>query len=438
MRNVMGFALIGVAASLASGQLVAESRRMVGSEVVEGDFFGSALAIGSGVVAVGTMRDDDRGLNSGSVYLFDSETGAELMKLVPAQSGEIDQVGSALAMDLGILAVGASATDSRTGTVYLYDAASGVLLREARPRRPRAYSSYGESIAMSGGVLAVGGTGDSANGLDAGEAYLLDVYSGVQLHSLLASDGKQGDLFGCAIDIDDGIVAVGAYGDDDMGLNTGSVYLFDAASGAELMEIHASDGEEDDYFGRALVMEGGLLYVSAWRDGDNGPNSGSVYVYDVATGDQVMKILAPDGEALDRFGRSLAIENGVLAVGCPRSDERGNDSGVVYLFDAVSGAEIARWAASDGAPGDLLGYALAMHEGRVVSTSLYDDDIGSVYALDPCVIDFDRDWAYTFADVSAFIAAYTGGSQDADLNGDGALSFFDVAAFVAAYGEGCP
>lgn len=442
MKNAMMAAglgcVVGMAAGGAGAQVVAESRRMVGSEAVAGDFFGSSVAIGSGVIAVGAMRDDDNGLNSGAVYLFDSATGAELMKIVPAQSAAVDQVGSSMAMDLGILAIGASSTDSRTGTVYLYDAASGALIREARPRSPRRYSSYGESIAMDGGVLAVGGTGDSANGLDAGEAYLLDVYSGVQLHSLLASDGKRGDVFGCAIDIDEGVVAVGAYGDDDMGLNTGSVYLFDAASGAELMEIHAWDGEEDDYFGRVVVMENGLLYVSASRDADNGANSGSVYVYDVKSGDQVMKILASDGEALDRFGRSMAIENGVLAVGCPRSDENGNDSGAVYLFDAATGGELARLAASDGEAGDLLGYAIAMHDGRVVSTALYDGGVGSVYALDPCAIDFNRDWAYTFEDVSVFLSGYLGGSLDVDLNGDGVLSFFDVAAFLAAYGAGCP
>ena len=70
MNNVMGFALIGVVASLASGQLVAESRRMVGSEVVEGDFFGSALAIGSGgVLAVGGAGDSANGLDAGEGLL---------------------------------------------------------------------------------------------------------------------------------------------------------------------------------------------------------------------------------------------------------------------------------------------------------------------------------------------------------------------------------
>ena len=437
MRNVcVGMVIAGVVGA-ASGQVVEESRRLLGDGVTDGDLFGSSLAIGDGIVAVGSMRDDDRGLNSGSVYLFDAETGVELMKIVPEGSGAVDQVGNAMVISDGVLAIAAHNTDDLTGTVYLYDLHTGELLREARPRRPRRFSNFGESLAIDGGVLAVGGAGDSSNGLEAGEAYLIDLATGAQTHSLKPKDGRAYDLFGSSIDIEDGIVAVGAYQDDDGGFNTGSVYLFDAVSGEEIMEIYADDGEEDDYFGREVLIEDGRLYVSAVRDGVNGPSSGSVYVYDVQSGAELMRIIPDDGEDREAFGSSIAIQNGVLVVSCPRSDERGFDSGVIFLYDAISGEELGRLAASNGESRDWLGFSIAIDAGRIAAASIYHNDHGMAYVLDACAEDFNLDWRYTFDDVSAFLGAYAAGTDDADLNGDGMLTFFDVAAFVEGYLGGC-
>ncbi len=437
MRNVcVGMVIAGVVGA-ASGQVVEESRRLLGDGVANGDLFGSSLAIGDGIIAVGSMRDDDRGLNSGSVYLFDAETGVELMKIVPEGSGAVDQVGNAMVISDGVLAIAAHNTDDLTGTVYLYDLHTGVLLREARPRRPRRFSNFGESMAIDGGVLAVGGPGDSSNGLEAGEAYLIDLKTGAQTHSLKPKDGRAYDLFGSSIDIEDGLVAVGAYQDDDGGYNTGSGYLFDAVSGEEIMEIYAEDGEEDDYFGREVLIEEGRLYVSAVRDGVNGPSSGSVYVYDVQSGTELMRIIPDDGEDREAFGSSIAIQNGVLVVACPRSDEQALNSGVIYLYDAISGEELGRLAASNGEAQDWLGFSIAIDAGRIAAASIYHNDHGMAYVLDACAGDFNLDWRYTYEDASAFLGAYAAGADDADLNGDGALTFFDVAAFVEGYLGGC-
>lgn len=437
MRNVCVGMAIACVVGVASGQVVEESRRLLGDGVAFGDLFGSSLAIGDGIIAVGSMRDDDRGLNSGSVYLFDAATGVELMKIIPEGSSAVDQVGSAMVISNGVLAIGAHNTDDLTGTVYLYDLDTGVFLREARPRRPRRYSNYGQSVAIDGEVLAVGAPGDSSNGLEAGEAYLIDLKTGAQTHSLKPKDGRAYDVFGISIDIDDGIVAVGAYQDDDGGHNTGSVYLFDAESGEEIMEIYAEDGEEDDYYGREVLIEEGRLYVSALRDGVNGPSSGSVYVYDVQSGTELMRIIPEDGEDREVFGSSLAIQDGVLVVACPRSDERGFDSGVIYVYDAISGEELGRLAASNGGAQDWLGYSIAIDEGRIAAASIYNNDLGMVYVLDACVGDLNHDWRHSIEDVSAFLGAFAAGGDNADLDGDGALTFFDVAAFIEGYLGGC-
>ena len=53
-------------------------------------------------------------------------------------------------------------------------------------------------------------------------------------------------------------------------------------------------------------------------------------------GDQLFKLLASDGAASDQLSRSIAIDNGVVAVGSIFDDDNGTNSGSAYLFDAGS------------------------------------------------------------------------------------------------------
>ena len=103
---------------------------------------------------------------------------------------------------------------------------------------------FGRSIAISGGVVAVGSWYDDDNGLSSGSAYLFDATTGAQLHKLISEDGYSGDVFGGFIAIDQGVVAVGAHGDNDNGLQSGSAYLFDIATGDQLFKLVASDAAE--------------------------------------------------------------------------------------------------------------------------------------------------------------------------------------------------
>lgn len=77
-----------------------------------------------------------------------------------------------------------------------------------------------------------------------------------------------------------------------------------------------------------------------------------------------LKLLPLDGDAHDLFGRSIAIDNGIVAVGVPFGDGNVNDAGSAYVFDANSivscldltvenlvAGERATFALSGGTPG---------------------------------------------------------------------------------------
>lgn len=70
---------------------------------------------------------------------------------------------------------------------------------------------------------------------------------------------------------------MGARGDDDNGSDSGSVYLYDLANGNAETKITASDGASGDIFGNSVALSGNILAVGAF--GDN-VNRGSVYLFD--------------------------------------------------------------------------------------------------------------------------------------------------------------
>ncbi len=227
--------------------------------------------------------------------------------------------------------------------------------------------NFGGSIAIDNGVVAVGARFDNDNGNLSGSAYLFDASTGAQLFKLLASDGAANDWFGSSIDIDididtdQGVVAVGARYDDDHGLESGSAYLFDATTGAEIAKLLPSDGAAGDWFGHTIAVDHGVVAVGAVWDQDNGDLSGSAYLFDASNGAEIAKLLPSDGAAGDWFGWSIAIDNGVVAAGAPVDEDNKTYSGSAYVFDTnecldltvenLVGGEPAVFTIKGGTPG---------------------------------------------------------------------------------------
>ncbi|MFT6041944.1 MAG: hypothetical protein ACI9C2_002121, partial [Gammaproteobacteria bacterium] len=167
---------------------------------------------------------------------------------------------------------------------------------------------------------------------------------GDQLAKLLASDGAAGDRFGDSVSISGTTAIVGADRDDDNGFNSGSAYLFDTVTGLQLAKLLPSDGAASDHFGISVSISGTTAIVGAYGDDDNGSASGSVYLFDTVTGLQLAKLLPSDGAAGDRFGFSVSISGTTAIVGAYGDDDNGSGSGSgsAFLFDTVTGLQIAK------------------------------------------------------------------------------------------------
>jgi hypothetical protein len=345
------------------------------------DQFGRSVGISGPTAIVGASGDDDNGALSGSAYLFDTTSGAQSAKLTASDAAEGDQFGRSVAMSGTIAIVGAHHDDDNggnSGSAYLFDTTTGAQLAKLRASDGAEGDLFGWSVAISGTTAIVGAYNDETNnGPNRGSAYLFDTTTGLQSAKLTASDGALDDLFGYSVGISGTTAIVGAYKDDDHGNASGSAYLFDTVTGDLLFKLRADDAAESDWFGQSVAVSGTTAIVGARKDDDNGDSSGSAYLFDTTTGAQIAKLTASDAAANDVFGAAVAISGGIAIVGAWGDDDNGSASGSAYLFDTTSGAQIAKLTASDGAMIDLFGFAVAISGTTAIVGAYGDDDNGT-------------------------------------------------------------
>ena len=113
------------------------------------------------------------------------------------------------------------------------------------------------------------------------------------------------------------VALIGAYYDDDKGVNSGLAYVFEQQDGTwlEVAKLTADDGVLGAEFGSSVSLLGGLALIGAHQDDDRGSFSGSAYVFEKQDGtwSEVAKLTADDGGEDDRFGWSVSL-SGDLAL----------------------------------------------------------------------------------------------------------------------------
>jgi FG-GAP repeat len=440
-----GIGILGCAIANAS-PVINETLKLLPDDGLPDDRFGFSSDISNGIVAIGAKWVDENGFNSGAAYLLDASSGAQIAKLLADDGAANDEFGSAIAIDGNYVVVGTfqdSENGPFSGSVYLFDVSTGDQLFKITPDDGAPQDEFGRSIAIDNGLIAVAALKDDDNGSGSGSAYVFEAASGQQIAKLLPDDGAINDRFGSSIAISNGIVAVGAQSDDDHGTNSGSAYLFDALTGEQIAKLTPDDGIPFVRFGNSIAIDANIVAVGAWWDIENGNKSGSAYLFDVKTGQQLAKLIPDDGAPMDQFSESIGISDGIVAISARYDDDNGTDSGSIYLFDASTGTQLTKLLASDGFEQDWFGSTLGIDHGVLATGADRDDDggiwSGSAYVFDlTCPADLNRDGTLNFFDVSAFLVAFHMGDPLADITGDGNLDMFDVSAFLSAFNAGCP
>jgi len=316
-----------------SGALIA---RLVASDGASGDYFGRAVTLADDVALVAATHDDDAGESAGAVYAFDPATGAELAKLHAGDGAAQDEFGDAIAASGKLVLIGAPGDDDNgpeSGSAYLFDATTGGELHKLAPVSGLTGAHFGGAVAIDTDTAVVGAMFDGQNGLGTGAAYLFDTATGEMVADLFPVGGAHNDHFGASVAIDGAYVVVGSPWNDQQGTDSGAAYVFDAVSGAQVLQLLPNDPEDGSQFGYRVAIDGTTIVVSSYLDDDYGKNSGSAYVFDATTGQQVMKLLPSDGGPGEAFGSSVAVDGNDVIVGAVLDSEHGFAAGAAYHFE---------------------------------------------------------------------------------------------------------
>jgi hypothetical protein len=320
---------------------IEELNTLLADDGAPGDQFGASVAVSGDIAVIGAPGDDDNGSQSGSAYVFRRTGGLwqQVAKLTPADGIE--------------------------------------------------WANFGRSVALYGELAFIGAPWDDDNGIDSGSVYVFRdvVGSWLQVAKLVASDGAAGDQFGLSVATYADMILIGAPFDDIQPyFDRGSVYVFRNQGGTwqETGKLIAADGRNVDYFGTSVAFDGDTAVIGAYGDDDVGPDSGSVYVFSRAgdTWYEDAKLAASDGTAGDWFGYSVGIDGNAVIVGARRDDDVAQNSGAAYLFRQIDGSwtEEAKLTAGDGVAWDELGYSVGVR-GQLAFAGTYDwdDSTSSVY-----------------------------------------------------------
>ncbi len=408
--------------------------------------YGGAVDIYNDLAIIGAPGEND---GMGAAYIL-KYNGTEWIQQTRVSMEDIGQAGDSFGFSvsiwenlalIGIPNADTSATEIDAGTICVYITTDDpnepwerMLVTTADDRS--AGANFGYSVSIDGGFFAVGAPGnnnyDAENKADSGAVYILDSNSGRQLAKF---SGETGDLMGYSVATKNRIVTAGAVTDDNAAIDAGAIHVFrenPATGNWETEQVFtALDANVEDWLGYSVDIDNGIIIAGAGGVDDNGSKSGAVYVFDYlpAGGDdpnsyweQTAKLTADDGEAFDRFGWSVSIDNDHAIIGAKYYNNIDDDSnaGAAYLFqrDADTGIWMQEPFGTGSGADDYFGHAVAISKNNII--------IGA-YGVDG--IDAGDDSEITNSGAVEIIRF----KPYADLNGDDVVDLADFAIMAASW-----
>lgn len=351
------------------------------------DNFGISVAVNGNSVAVGAWQSDTGATDAGSAYLYNASNGALLRTINNPAPAASDRFGASVAIWSNVVWVGAHLDDGATldgGSDYAFNATNGSLFTSYTNPTLATYDYFGCAVAATSSRILVGTGGDDAGASNSGSAYLFDAASGNLVATTYNPVPGKNDNFGAYVGMSDSTVIVSAYlaGNFDYG----AAYLYSSTTGAFVATLINPTPEFSDNFGVAIATSGNLAAVGAWQDNAGASDAGAVYLYDTNTGALVRTIVNPEPAIGDHFGSAVAMSGNLLVVGAYLDDAGATDAGTAYVFDATTGALICTLVNPAPAVGDSFGNDVGISGNyAVVGASLDDDGAsngGSAYVFD--------------------------------------------------------
>ena len=344
---------------------------LVGSEVVEHDWFGHSVAVdASGLVAVGAPTGG--GYHPGAVYLFAPDSGGTWSQTQKVELSGTDAYGAfGFGWDVDLfgvrLVVAAPDGDYQDGgqwdegKVFVYKKQGSYWSIEATLEPTGlSMSQYGRSASISYSTVVAGAKTKYVSGAGyAGVAYAFAPGTGgwyLLQETIESPAGEDYGAFGTAVDINEALtIAVGAPNEDAGGVeDAGAVHLY-AKTGSWYDWTYTETVTADVLminggFGSSLSIDDDVLLVGAAETNDW---NGAAYIFrrDADTGAwQFEAELVPSGDVVaSDFGAAVAGDGEAWLVGAPFYNGVEDDEGAVYIYESPC-PNI--WTVDDDGPAD--------------------------------------------------------------------------------------
>jgi len=372
--------------------------------------FAHTVAISENWVFVGVPSDAIGTNASGSVFAYDLASAnpeAPVFRLRNPTNTAPDSFGLRLAAFGSKVVVGARdappGTDS-PGRVYIFDVAGAtptapiVILDNPNPLP---IGGFGLAVGIHGKIVVVGNPNDSTSGNVSGIAFVYDIAGAtpsVPKYTLQNPMPGLGRRFGDGVAVSGSRIVVGSLGGDSVATGAGSAYLYDLNHPSPALPVTTlwyPNAQSGDAFGVNVGISGTRVIVSAFQKDIGAVDSGSAYLYDLASPTPNMPVLVltnPSPGQSDYFGYDVAISGSRFIVGAHQDDTGGDNSGRAYAYDwdsAIPEAPTFTWGNPAAVTDMLFGSAVAV-AGTRVAVGGYSDDTGATNAGRVHIFDLGR------------------------------------------------
>jgi hypothetical protein len=214
--------------------------KLTANDALAVDHFGWSVALDSNYALIGArLADTSLGfeVDSGAAYVFQrsGDSWNQTAKLRASDAAKNDQFGYSVALNGEYALIGArwdgdDLGDFYSGSAYVFQRSGDAWNETAKLTASDAIQDeyFGSSVALDGEYALIGAHRAIVGGIRAGSAYVFqrigDTWS--QIVKLTANDAATTDWFGWSVALDGDYALIGAYGTDDGGADSGSVYVF--------------------------------------------------------------------------------------------------------------------------------------------------------------------------------------------------------------------
>lgn len=258
----------------------------------------------------------------GAIYEFDKLTGNQIKIYSFPENYTTDAsngFGKTFTVNESYIAMSAPFLDygstSDVGRVYVYPRNGSGNLQTFYARSPiQSNELFGASLALYNNYLFISSPNKNRQGLSSGVVYMYDLTTGSLIREIIPSDLKASDSLGFAMDVSNGILAVGALIRSEVGTGIKTIYFFDANTGNQIDKLRSSEVGDGDPFFTRLSMDGNHLVLSSIEaSGD----AGKIYVYDITQKRMIASFSGDINRGIYKMGSHFDIDGRRIVVGSP-------------------------------------------------------------------------------------------------------------------------